>query len=71
MVSRILGMGDVLGLIEKAEETVDEEQVKTLERKMRKGEFSLEDFRDQLKTLRKMGPPVEHHADAAGHGPGP
>jgi signal recognition particle subunit SRP54 len=56
MVSRILGMGDVLGLIEKAEETVDEEQVKSLERKMRKGEFSLEDFRDQLKTLRRMGP---------------
>jgi len=56
MVGRILGMGDVLSLIEKAEEVVDEEQAKELERKVRRNQFSLEDFRNQLKMLRKMGP---------------
>ena len=56
MVSRILGMGDVLTLVEKAEELVDEDQAKELERKVRKNQFTLEDFRSQLKMLRKMGP---------------
>jgi len=56
MVGRILGMGDVLGLIEKAEETIDEAQAKVLEKKIRKNEFSLEDLRDQLKMLGRMGP---------------
>jgi len=56
LVSRILGMGDVLTLIEKAEETIEEGDAKELERKIRKNEFSLEDFRDQLKTMRRMGP---------------
>jgi signal recognition particle subunit SRP54 len=56
MVGRILGMGDVLSLIEKAEEVVDEEQAKELERKVRRNQFSLEDFRSQLLMLRKMGP---------------
>ena len=58
-VSRMLGMGDVLSLIEKAEEAIDENEAEKLEEKIRKGGFSLEDFRDQLKTLRKMGP-LEH-----------
>jgi signal recognition particle subunit SRP54 len=58
-VSRMLGMGDVLSLIEKAEEAIDEKDAEKLEEKIRKGGFSLEDFRDQLKTLRKMGP-LEH-----------
>ena len=58
-VSRLLGMGDVLSLIEKAEEAIDENEAEKLEEKIRKGGFSLEDFRDQLKTLRKMGP-LEH-----------
>ncbi len=58
-VSRMLGMGDVLSLIEKAEEAIDESEAEKLEEKIRKGGFSLEDFRDQLKTLRKMGP-LEH-----------
>jgi signal recognition particle subunit SRP54 len=58
-VSRMLGMGDVLSLIEKAEEAIDETEAEKLEEKIRKGGFSLEDFRDQLKTLRKMGP-LEH-----------
>jgi len=56
MVSRILGMGDVLTLIEKAEESVDEKQAEELEKKLRKNQFTLADFRDQLKMLKKMGP---------------
>jgi signal recognition particle subunit SRP54 len=56
LAGRILGMGDVLTLIEKAEETADEEQaIKVLE-KIKKNEFSLEDFRDQLRQIRKLGP---------------
>src|SRR5918997_4040156 len=58
-VSRLLGMGDVLSLIEKAEEAIDETEAEKLEEKIRKGGFSLDDFRDQLRTLRKMGP-LEH-----------
>jgi signal recognition particle subunit SRP54 len=56
IVSRVLGMGDVLSLIEKAEQTVDLKKAAELERKMRRDEFTLEDFRDQLRQLRKMGP---------------
>ena len=56
MVSRILGMGDVLGLIEKAEVLVDREQAEKLVLKLRRSEFTLEDYRDQLRQLRKMGP---------------
>ena len=55
-VSRMLGMGDVLSLIEKAEEAIDEGDAQKLEAKIRKGGFTLEDFRDQLRMLRKMGP---------------
>ena len=56
VVSRVLGMGDVLSLIEKAEEAVSVEDAEKLERKLRLDEFTLEDFRDQLRTIRKMGP---------------
>ncbi len=56
IVSRILGMGDVMSLIEKAEKTVDLKKAAELERKLRRDEFTLEDFRDQLRQLRKMGP---------------
>ncbi len=56
MASRILGMGDVLTLIEKAQANVDEEKARELERKIRKAEFSFEDFLDQLDQLKKMGP---------------
>jgi signal recognition particle subunit SRP54 len=49
-------MGDVLSLIEKAEEAVDAKDAERLEEKIRKGGFTLEDFRDQLRTLKKMGP---------------
>jgi signal recognition particle subunit SRP54 len=56
MVSRILGMGDVLGLIAIAEETVERDQAEELARKLRRAEFTLEDYRDQMKQLRRMGP---------------
>src|ERR1700719_804189 len=56
IVSRVLGMGDVLSLIERAEQTVDMKQAAELERKLRRSEFTLGDFRDQLRQIRKMGP---------------
>jgi signal recognition particle subunit SRP54 len=55
MASRILGMGDVLTLIEKAQEAVDETKARELEEKLRKSQFTLEDFRDQMVQIRKMG----------------
>src|SRR6202050_4368767 len=55
IVSRILGMGDVLTLIEKAEKTIDEKQAREMHRKLRENDFTLEDFRDQLRQIRKMG----------------
>src|ERR1700704_4152330 len=54
--ARVLGMGDVLSLIEKAEEAVSMEDAAKLEQKIRRDEFTLGDFRDQLRTIRKMGP---------------
>jgi signal recognition particle subunit SRP54 len=56
IVSRVLGMGDILSLIERAESAFDKKAAMELERKLRKEEFTLEDFRDQLKQIRKMGP---------------
>src|SRR5215831_3424436 len=56
MASRILGMGDVVSLVEKAAEAVDEDEVRRMEEKMRKGEFSLDDFLDQLRQMKKLGP---------------
>ncbi|GAA0349827.1 signal recognition particle protein [Bacillus horti] len=56
MASRILGMGDVLTLIEKAQSSVDKEKAAELERKMRKMEFTFDDFLDQLDQVKKMGP---------------
>jgi signal recognition particle subunit SRP54 len=56
MASRILGMGDVLTLIEKAQANVDQEKAKEMERKMRTAEFTFEDFLDQMSQVRKMGP---------------
>ncbi len=56
MASRILGMGDVLSLIEKAQEAVDLEKAKELEKKMRSQKLTLNDFLDQLQQVRKMGP---------------
>jgi signal recognition particle subunit SRP54 len=56
MASRILGMGDVVSLVEKAAETLNEEDAKRMEEKMRRGEFSLEDFLEQLRQMKKLGP---------------
>ena len=56
VVSRLLGMGDVLSLIEKAEEAIDVADAQKLEQKLRQNDFTLEDFREQLRTIRKMGP---------------
>ncbi len=55
MASRILGMGDMLSLIEKAQETFDEEKAAKLEKKIKKNEFTLEDFLDQMGQINKMG----------------
>lgn len=55
LASRILGMGDMLSLIEKAQQNYDANKAKELERKLKKNEFTIEDFAEQLKTIRKMG----------------
>ncbi len=55
LASRILGMGDILSLIEKAQQNYDQTKAKELERKLKKNEFSIEDFADQLKTIKRMG----------------
>jgi signal recognition particle subunit SRP54 len=56
MAQRILGMGDVMSLIERAEANFDEQQASDLERKLRKQEFGLDDFLDQMRQIRRMGP---------------
>jgi signal recognition particle subunit SRP54 len=56
LAGRILGMGDVLTLIERAEEVVDREQAEAMERKLREASFTLEDFLDQLQQVKKLGP---------------
>ena len=56
IASRILGMGDVLTLIEKAQQGIDEQKAKELEAKFRKAEFNFEDFLDQMQQVKKMGP---------------
>ena len=68
VVSRVLGMGDVLSLIERAEQAIDHDDAARLEEKIRSNEFTLEDFRDQLKTIRQDGPARANHRHAAGHG---
>ncbi|MBN2221624.1 MAG: signal recognition particle protein, partial [Vallitaleaceae bacterium] len=55
MASRILGMGDVLTLIEKAAESIDEEKAREMEKKFRKAEFSFDDFLEQMQQIKKMG----------------
>jgi signal recognition particle subunit SRP54 len=56
IASRILGMGDVVSLVERAQDSIDEEQAAKLEKKLRRQEFTLEDFFDQLQQIKKMGP---------------
>jgi signal recognition particle subunit SRP54 len=55
VASRILGMGDVVSLVEKAAEAVDMDDARRMEEKMRKGQFTLEDFLDQLRQMKKLG----------------
>ena len=71
VVGRILGMGDVVGLVEKAQEVVEEEAARKVAAKIQKGEFDLEDMVDQLRQLKKMGGlgPIAHRAVSA-HGTG-
>jgi len=59
IASRILGMGDVLSLIERAEKAFDQREAEALRRKMKRNEFDLEDFRQQIQTMKKMGPVTE------------
>src|SRR3984957_16905273 len=56
VAQRILGMGDMLSLIEKVEESIDQKQAEEMQRKLIDNEFTLEDFRDQLRQIRKLGP---------------
>src|SRR5687768_11925549 len=56
IVSRMLGMGDMLSLIEKAEQAIEQDDAEELEEKLRRNEFTLDDFRKQLRTIKKMGP---------------
>lgn len=56
MANRILGMGDIVSLVEKTQQHVDEEKAKELEKKLRQAEFTFEDFLDQLQQIKKMGP---------------
>ena len=65
IVSRILGMGDVLSLIEKVQEEVDEQKALELQEKMERNEFTLEDFRNQLQQMKKLGSMSKHYGDAA------
>jgi signal recognition particle subunit SRP54 len=55
MASRILGMGDIVTLVEKAQQQISEEDARKVEEKLRKNEFTLDDFRDQLQQIKKMG----------------
>ena len=68
MASRILGMGDVLTMIEKAQEAIDEEEAKKLEQKMKKAEFDFEDYLSSMKSDEEDGWSFEHYEHDAGHG---
>ena len=56
MAGRILGMGDVVSLVEKAAEAIEEDEAQRMEEKLRKGEFTLEDFLEQMRAMKKLGP---------------
>ena len=67
LASRILGMGDLLGLIEKAESAFDQQEAEKQAEKLMRGEFTLEDFAKQLKQMRKMGPLAQVMEMLPGH----
>ena len=68
VAGRILGLGDVVGLVEKAAETIDQEEAEALAAKMAKGKFDLDDYAKQLKQITKMGSISNILGNAAGHG---
>ena len=68
LAGRILGMGDILTLVERAQETFDAKQTANLEEKLRKNSFTLEDMLDQLQQVQKMGPLGQVDVDDPGHG---
>ena len=68
MAQRILGMGDILTLIEKAQSVIQEKEALELQRKMRENEFTLNDFLDQIRRVNQMGRRGSDDATAAGHG---
>ena len=68
VAQRILGMGDMLSLIEKVEETIDQKSAEEMQRKLLDDDFTLADFRDQMKQLRKLGPLESHPGDDAADG---
>ena len=70
LAGRILGMGDVLTLIEKAEEVYDEERGRGRAAKLLEGQFTLEDFLEQMQQVKKMGPLSEPRRDDPGHAQG-
>ena len=70
MASRILGMGDMLTLIEQAEKAFTEEQAEAAAAKLMEGQFTLDDFLEQMQALKKMGPLGRAHGDDAGHAQG-
>ena len=70
MASRILGMGDMLSLIEKAQASIDAEKAQELERKMRRAEFTFEDFQEQMEQIKKLGPLDQIARYVARHGQG-
>ena len=67
MASRILGMGDILSLIEKVEMDIDAEKAKEMSQKFKKAEFDFNDFLDQMKQLKKMGGHCKSDEYASGH----
>ena len=70
LAGRILGMGDVLTLIEKAEEVFDEEEAEEAAARLLDGQFTLEDFLEQMQQVKKMGPLAEPRRDDPGHAQG-
>ena len=68
LAGRILGMGDILTLVERAQETFDAKQAQKMEEKLRKASFTLEDMLDQLQQVQKMGPIGQIMCDDPGHG---
>ena len=68
MAERILGMGDILTLVEQAQQKFDQDEMARQEERLRKGEFTLDDFRNMLGQTKKLGPAQQDHEPDARHG---